>query len=38
MPQLLFFSLRHLQITHWNKALQPYIINIESHSTIMPVF
>ena len=34
MPQLLFFSLRHLQITHWNKVLQPYRNNIESHSTI----
>ena len=38
MPQLLFFSLRALTKTHWDKALQPYRNNIESHSTIMTAF
>ena len=38
MPQLLFFSLRALTKTHWDKALQPCRNNIESHSTIMTAF
>ena len=38
MLPLLVLALEHLQITHWNKALQPYRNNIENQSTIMVAF